>query len=160
MCVLTTAAAAPAPSEAQLRIRDSATNTMILQGEQPQRGGAHQDRGGWGEADESFCSNTSFPPDFFSLRRLLRSWWKQTEGGETTTLIPADVAYQLRPVGTKEPPVKGPARGQKPRILSRFSSLLDIRGRCNWPKTPPMDTRRLKSIWVLNSLLRPSGKHQ
>lgn len=43
-CVLTTAAAAPAPSEAQLRIRDSATNAMILQGEKPQRVG----RGGGG----------------------------------------------------------------------------------------------------------------
>lgn len=36
--VLTTAVAAPAPSEAQLRIRDSAPNAMILQGEQPGRG--------------------------------------------------------------------------------------------------------------------------
>lgn len=68
-CVLTTAAAAPAPSEAQLRIRDSATNAMILQGEQPQRVGGEgeghtKDKGGWREADESLCSNTSFSTQF------------------------------------------------------------------------------------------------
>lgn len=33
-CYLTTAVAVPAPSEAQLRIRDSTVKTMILEGKQ------------------------------------------------------------------------------------------------------------------------------
>lgn len=48
----------PAPSEAQLRIRDRTTKAMILGGET-----AIYDRdrervgGGWGETDESVCTN-------------------------------------------------------------------------------------------------------
>lgn len=83
-CVLTTAAAAPAPNEAQLRIRESATNAMILQGGQPQRGVAHEDKGGRGKQMKHFVPTLLFHL-IYSFQLLLRSWWEamrfQTEGG-------------------------------------------------------------------------------
>lgn len=66
-CVLTTAAAAPAPSEAQLRIRKSATNAMILQGEQPRRGVRTQTK------EDGEMQMNHFVP---TLLFLPRSWWK------------------------------------------------------------------------------------
>lgn len=63
--VLTTAVAAPAPSEAQLRIRDSAPNAMILQGEQPPReegGGTNRDKEDGEKQMNHFVPTVPLPP--------------------------------------------------------------------------------------------------
>lgn len=73
-CVLTTAAAAAAPSKAQLRIRDSATKARILQGEQPQRGegGVHMKTKEDGEKQGNHFVPTLLFHLLYSLQRLLR----------------------------------------------------------------------------------------
>lgn len=71
-CVLTTAAAVPAPSEAQLRIRERATNAMILQGEHSQRGVHTETK----EDGENQVNHFVLFHLIYSLQCLLRSWWK------------------------------------------------------------------------------------